>query len=133
MKLLQEFLQNKKNEFIHFESLVSVNSTRVTSQFPKSQFPNSQSLSSKMLTLSNTPESDGEITDSQKSFVNSSLVENKPSDALGSNLKMNDVLFANNMSNSMIDGDDLDLAFKEASEFQINHEESTSEFKTTTN
>ena len=46
---------------------------------------------------------------------------------------MNDVLFVNNMSNSMIDGDDLDLAFKEAAKFQINHEESTSEFKTTTN
>ena len=31
MELLQEFLQNKKNEFIHFESLVSVNPTGVAS------------------------------------------------------------------------------------------------------
>ena len=164
MELLQEFLQNKKNEFIHFESLVSVNPTGVASlNAPKTspavdiadgestksfffiaenknegqaQSNNTMRLrqgSSKMLTLSNIPESDGEITDSQKSFLNSSPVENKPSDALDSNLKMNDVLFANNMRNSMIDGDDLDLAFKEASEFQINHGESTSEFKTTTN
>ena len=178
MELLQEFLQNKKNEFIHFESLVSVNRTGVRSlnvrktspagnfadgestktlfvsvenkndgqtqsnntmglrqglKNRKSQFPNSQSLSSKMPTLSNTSESDGEIKDTQKSFLNSSPVENKPSDALDSNSNMNDMVFANNMNNSMIDGDDLDLAFKEASKFQVNHEESTNEFKTTTN
>ena len=161
MELLQEFLQNKKNEFIHFESLVSVNPTGVTSlnvpktspavdfvdgestkslliraenkndgqtqsnntmglrqnlKNRKNQFANSQSLSSKILNVSN-----------------SSPVGNKTSDALDSNSKMNDVVVANNTSSSMIDADDLDLAFKEASKFQVNDEESTSEFKTTTN
>ena len=161
MELLQELLQNKKNEFIHFESLVSVNPTGVTSlNVPKTSpavdFVDGESTKSLFISAEN--KSDGQtqsnntmglrqnLKNHKSQFANSQLlsskiptvsnsspVGNKTSDALDSNSKRNDVVFANNANNSMIDGDDLDLAFKEASKFQVNDEESTNEFKTTTN
>ena len=147
MELLQEYLQKKENEFIHFLFNASATPIRAANsnapensqieyslQNNQNQFPDLHSLSTGMLTGSNV--SDGVIANSpSEPSLYSYPRENKPPDVLDFNLKENvEVLGFSPKRNMdlMHGGDDLDLAFKEASKLEANDDKAANEFKTTT-
>ena len=139
MELLQAYLQNKQNEFIHFlfnASAIPIGAASLNApkdsqvgyslQNNQNQFPDLNSLSSRMPTGSNAlPESS----------LHSYPRGNKPPDVLDFNSKENvGVLHVSPKRDvdSIYGGDDLDLAFKEASKLEANDDKATNEFKTTT-
>ena len=167
MKLLQNYLQKKQNEFIHFQSQVSGTLTGMANLNARNDFPakysqareNSenlftiakseneiqvqgndrmrpqqeamennqnqlvdfQSVPDKIPTLSNISKSHSEAANRQKSYQYPT--EDKRREALD---------FKSEMDSGILDRDDLDLAFKEASKLEVNQDKATDELKTTT-
>ena len=168
MEFLQDYLQDKQNKFIHFQSHTSVTSTgtvsfnvpkssqamgslaeesvkslfikadnknenqpQITTLLHQENIGNNQkhladlsSDSSRVPVLSNSLEPDVEIADTQNCFLHTLPRHDKPSVNLDFHSKKD--------ADLMHGGDDLDLAFKEASKLEVNQDKDTTEFKTTT-
>ena len=147
MELLQKYLQNKQNEFIHFLFNVSATPIQEASlnapidsqagyslQNNENQFLDSHSLSSGMPTGSSVLEGVVANSPSEPSLY-SSLKRNKSFDLLDFNSKENvkvlDFSPKKDMD-SMHGGDDLDVAFKEASKLEANDDKAANKLKTIT-
>ena len=110
---LQQDLENNHNEFLYLHSHFS--------EVPY---------------LSSASNSDGEILDTLKSSLNTSLTGNKLPNALNLNSEKKVEVFdfsPESYDTDLMHGkDDFDLVFKEASKLKVNHDKYINEFKTTT-
>ena len=110
---LQQDLENNQNEFLYLHSHFS--------EVPY---------------LSSASKSDGEILDTLKSSLNTSLTGNKLPNALNLNSEKKVEVFdfsPESYDTDLMHGkDDFDLVFKEASKLKVNHDKYINEFKTTT-